>query len=95
MELSGKPADPHCFHCVVAPVLAKFIAEHTQKCSRQVIGEIAEVLGELIASGLYNSRKEHQLSDSVAFATRVMRSKAEELLRELRRNPPSDTGRVQ
>jgi hypothetical protein len=90
-ELTGKRADPDCFHCAVAPVLAQFMAEHPQKCGRQLVGEIAEVLGELIASGLYNRNEEpEQLSDHVAFATRIIRSKAQELLRELNRNPPAE-----
>lgn len=95
IELTGTPADPDCLHCVLQPLIDQFMRERPLKPSIEIVGELAQILGELIASGCYNTRKEQDVPRLVTFARHQIQGKADDLLRELRRNPPARTGRQQ
>lgn len=82
-ELTGRPHNPECLHCVLAPVILEFANAHPRKPVAHLVGDIAIVLGELIASGVFEAGQVEQLSAVMQFAGATMRSSANELLREL------------
>lgn len=82
-ELTGQAPDPDCLHCVLAPVIDRFIREHPLKPSAHVVLELAQVLGELAASNLHNEGKQHQLPHLIQHVSRVVDDSAKGLLANL------------
>lgn len=56
-ELSGLPGDPDCLHCVLAPVIEKWRKEHPQALDSEQCAQLAQTLGELLGSVLFQARK--------------------------------------
>lgn len=89
IEVSGKDLDEHCLHCVLAPAVAQFQAQHPDKNSTQILGEIAQLCGDLIASGVYNAGKNSPtVEDLVEFVQGVVRESATLALDVFRKSPP-------
>lgn len=84
-ELSGRPADPDCVHCTLGPVIDQFMREHPEVPQAQVIGHVAQVLGELIGSEAYNSGHTHCVLNVVTGASREVLRTALGLVEELKR----------
>ena len=51
VEITGAPADPGCLHCALWPVISEFHKAHPEKSGMHMILELAEIIGELAASG--------------------------------------------
>lgn len=84
-ELTGLSADPDCLHCVLAPVIAQFRREHPTVPGAQVIGEVAQVLGELIGSEAFDSGHSGCVSMIVSGAARETLRTAFDLVNTLKR----------
>ena len=54
-ELSGRPHNRDCLHCVLPPVIEAFANAHPDRPGPHLVGDIATVLGELIASGAFEA----------------------------------------
>lgn len=50
VELTGQKPDPHCVHCVMAPVLQAFIVAHPNEPHPKIIGDLLQLVAEYIAS---------------------------------------------
>lgn len=91
IELTGGTPDPDCLHCVLQSFIDKFVNEHPHKSSVQVLGELAETVGELIGSGLYNDGKPERVPELVAFVSRIATLKAQQVLTTLDLHKPAST----
>lgn len=87
-ELSGVAFDENCLHCVLAPFIDKFRTEHPEKSGTQLLGELADVVGELIASGLYNDGQQDQLARLIQFVSETATEKAQMMFASLEWHAP-------
>lgn len=90
-ELTGRPYNPDCLHCVLPPVIEQFANAHPDRPGPHLVGDIATVLGELIASGAFeagNVTAAEQLTTLTVvlqFATDHLHRSAHELFAKLQR----------
>ena len=56
VEITGAPVDPECLHCRLWPVINQFHKAHPNKPAMHLILELAEIIGELAASGCPDER---------------------------------------
>lgn len=77
-ELSGLTPDPDCLHCVIAPILDRFMLAHPEKPLAQLAGEVLQIAAELIAS----DRRLHNLDLTVYTAQSLLGS----LIRQARQS---------
>ena len=84
-ELTGKPEDPDCLHCVLAPLIDTWMREHAGKPKVHVILEVAQVLGELIGSEAFSSGHSGCVPTIVTGAARETLRTALELVSTLQR----------
>lgn len=75
VEITGSPADPECLHCHLWPVINEFHKAHPNKRPMRLILELAEIIGELAASGCKDlDQLDRVLREAVDFS----REKAQE-----------------
>lgn len=83
-ELTGRPDDPDCLHCVLPPIIDKFMREHPEKPAAQVISEVAQALGDLIGSAAFNSGHTGCVTNIVTGAARQTLRAAVSMVDELK-----------
>lgn len=89
-ELNGATANENCLHCHLIPVIQEFVNKHPDyERGVQVIMDLAQNLGELIGSGIYNSGRRHQLDHILAIAAAETRKTATEIIQTLDRTRTS------
>lgn len=88
--LGGGCDNQPCLHCQLSEAVDGFLKTHPQKCLRQAVGEISQVIGELIASGLHNVNQRTRLNAELAFSAAVMRQGAADLFAALDRGEHLD-----
>lgn len=88
IELTGQPDDPNCLHCYLAPLVHVWLTQHPDKDGTEVMIELAQVVGHIVASGLHNSGRHGELPQAVALCRRQIRHSAQELLDALKYRPP-------
>jgi hypothetical protein len=91
MKVLGAGCDNQpCLHCQLSEVVDRFLQQHSGKCLRQAVGEISQVIGELVASGLHNARQRARLDAELAFSAAVMLKGATDLFEALDRGEHLD-----
>lgn len=76
LPVHGLPPDPKCLHCILVPYVAAFHRRNPDKEPWQIIGELLQLTGELIAS--------HSANVEVSIA------EAQAILRDITREAESD-----
>jgi hypothetical protein len=77
------PKDPNCLHCELSPIIERFRLEHPDQTDAKQISEVAQVLGELIASSVVASGHVDCLNQVVSGALHVAIRSAMDLVRTL------------
>lgn len=91
MRVLGESCDNQpCLHCQLSATVDRFLREHPSKCLRQAVGEISQVIGELVASGLHNVHQRQRLDAELAFSQAVTRQAAADLFAALDRGEHLD-----
>ncbi len=75
-ELTGRPADPQCLHCVLPPVIDQFWRAFPNKAAGQIQHELLQVLSEFMASQTEPSQLEGALIDACEQLQRLTRQAA-------------------
>lgn len=80
-----QPCKPDCLHCHLSPVIAQFLSDHPeQRSAQQSVGEMAQVIGEFIGSGLFQSGKYELLPIAVDFVRQTTQHAAESVIEALK-----------
>lgn len=80
------PRGPYlCLHCVLPAFIDEFRRQNPQKSATDVIGELAQVLGEYIGSAAFNSGHTDCVLQIVTGASRHVLENAYLLIAELKR----------
>jgi len=88
VELTGLPEDPDCLHCFLARQLDEFSKTHPNRSGPETIGGLAQLLGEIMGSAVYNDGKGPECIPMIASgALRITIDSALQILATLRRKP--------
>ena len=66
MKAMGVCDNQPCLHCQLSEVVDRFLQANPQKCLRQAVGEVSQLIGELVASGLHNVQRRERWMPSSA-----------------------------
>jgi hypothetical protein len=77
----------NCLHCVLSPRVEVFTKEHKDQRPEQLVGNIAQVLGEFLAAQLFHNKAIEKLDASLEVAMETASKSARDLLEAWAKRP--------
>lgn len=83
-ELTGLAADEDCLHCHLGPLISAWMDAHPDKSDEQILGEVAQILGEMLGSNAHQANQVDNLEKDLQTLVGIVRENATDIIRHYR-----------